>query len=202
MNFSTPEIASSVSFSKRLERAFTFTETMVAMALFGLTVMAIIGCHLAGLEFNEFVRPKVENSKYARQTLSRIIEEVRCANSIQVGTGTLSSFSAVGATNAQSGNALRIYPTTNLTQFIYYFHDTASNTVVKIPLLSSNGITIATSVTNDYVFTMENFSGVALSNSQNNAVLSFVLQMRRPSSKAGMSDSYQVRSRITRRNIL
>ena len=49
---------------------------------------------------------------------------------------------------------------------------------------------------------MEIFSGTTLTNPANNAVLSIQLQMRRDSNEQGVGDSYQVRSRITRRNIL
>ena len=182
--------------------AFTITEMIIAMSVFSLAIAAIMACHLAGLEFNEFVRPKVENSQYARETLSRLIEEVRCATSTQVGAGTVSSFTAVGPNRPQTGNALRILTTTNATPYIYYFVDTFSGTVQKIPLGSSNAVTIATSVTNSTVFSMEDRSGTVLTNNQNNAVLSVLLQMLRPSSKSGMSDAYQIRAKTTRRNIL
>ena len=70
------------------------------------------------------------------------------------------------------------------------------------PVSSTNEQTIATMVTNTTVFSMESFSGTVLSNNANNAVLSMLLQMLRPSDKSGMSDAYQVRARTTRRNIL
>jgi len=71
-----------------------------------------------------------------------------------------------------------------------------------LPLGSSNGTAIATFVTNNTPFSFENYSGATLTNPANNAVLSVQLQMRRNSAVAGVGDSYQVRSRITRRNIL
>jgi prepilin-type N-terminal cleavage/methylation domain-containing protein len=188
--------------SRCRQGAFTLIEMMVAMAVLSLAVAAIITCNIAGLEFNEFVRPKVQNSQYARETLSRLIEEVRSANSTQVGTGTVSSFTAAAPNRPQRGNALRILTTTNATPYIYYFADSFSGTVQKIPLGSSNAVTIATSVTNANIFSMEDRSGTLLTNSQNNAVLSVLLQMLRPSSKSGMSDAYQIRSKTTRRNIL
>jgi len=59
-----------------------------------------------------------------------------------------------------------------------------------------------TAVTNHTVFSMENFSGTVLTNSQNNAVMSVLLQMRRQSAWRGIADFYQVRAKVTRRNIL
>ena len=180
----------------------TLTETMVASALMVLVTITIVICNIAGLKFAEFVQPKVQNSQYARQTVARIIEEVRCANSVQVGTGTDTGFTPVGSSRPQAGNAIRIFPSTNMSQYIYYYLDTNNASVVEMPLGSSNGTAIATFVTNNTPFSFENYSGATLTNPANNAVLSVQLQMRRNSAVAGVGDSYQVRSRITRRNIL
>lgn len=184
------------------ENGHTLTELVVSMSLFSLVVIGILACHLAGLRFNWFIEPKIENALYARQTLSRVIEEVRCASSIQVGSGTLSSFVPAAATNAQAGNALRVYPSTNTSQYIYYFHDPAGASLNRVPLGGTHSVSIADSVTNDNVFEMEDFSGTVLSNSQNNAVLSILLQMRRDLPIQGASDAYQIVSKITRRGIL
>jgi len=73
---------------------------------------------------------------------------------------------------------------------------------VQVDLGSSNGVAIATCVTNTTIFAMENFGGTTLTNPANNAVLSVQLQMRRDSNVKGVGDAFQVRSRITRRNIL
>lgn len=193
----------SISRSPKARRAgYTLTEVMVATALFGLLIIGLLACHFAGLRFTQFIQPRLLNAQYNRQTISQLIEEVRSANSVQVGTGTVSSFTAAGPTSQQAGNALRIYPTTNLTQFIYYYHDSSTLNVGKIPLGSTNANIIATSVTNDCIFRMEDFMGNMLTNSQNNAVTSVQLQMLRSSLWNGISDATQVRTRITRRNIL
>jgi prepilin-type N-terminal cleavage/methylation domain-containing protein len=202
MNFIAAKISGSNSLSHRHQAAFTLVEVMVAMSLFSVLIMAIIACSFAGLKLNEYVKPKLENAEYARRTVSRLIAEVRCANSIQVGTGTKLSFTPAGASQAQIGNALRIYPSTNTSQFIYYFHDNQSKTMQRVPLLSSTAFVIASAVTNNSVFTMENYAGNVLTNSQNNAVVSVLLQMRRGSAWNNISDAYQVRARATRRNIL
>ena len=185
----------------RTQSAHTLTELIVSMSVSSLAILGIICCHLAGLRLNWFVEPKIENSEYARKTVTRIIEEVRCATSVEVGSGTASGFSAAGATNRQAGNAMRIYPSTSTNQFIYYFHDAASLTLNRVPLLGSNYVTIASAVTNDAVFTMESFSGTVLTNKQNSAVLSILLQMQRDLPIKGVYDCYQVVSKITRRSI-
>jgi len=183
-------------------QAFTLVEMMVATGLFSLVIVAILACHLAGLRFQQLIQPKLLNAQYERQTIGRLIEEVRCANSLQVGTGSLSAFTAVGPTNVQAGNALRIYTSTNTSQYIYYFHDLATATVQRIPFQGTSATIIASAVTNHTIFTMQDFAGNALTNSQNNAVMSLLLQFYVASAWHGMADSAQVRAKVTRRNLL
>jgi hypothetical protein len=183
-------------------QAYTLIEMMIASGVFSLVILGILACHLAGLRMQQIIQPKLLNAQYERQTLGRLIEEVRCANSLQVGTGSLSTFTPAGPTNVQAGNALRIYTSTNTSQFIYYFHDPATSTVQRVPLQSASAVIIASAVTNDTIFTMEDYAGNALTNSQNNAVMSLLLQFYVTSAWQGISDSAQVRSKVTRRNIL
>jgi hypothetical protein len=175
---------------------------MIASSLFSLVILGILACHLAGLRLQQLIQPKLLNAQYERQTLGRLIEEVRCANSLQVGTGSLSSFTAAGPTNVQAGNALRIYTSTNTSQYIYYFHDLATATVQRIPFQSTGATIIASAVTNHTIFTMEDAAGNALTNSQNNAVMSFLLQFYVASAGQGIPDSARVRTKVTRRNLL
>jgi hypothetical protein len=183
-------------------QAYTLVEMMVATGLLSLVIVGILACHLAGLRFQQLIQPKLLNAQYERQTLGRLIEEVRCANSLQVGTGSLSAFTAAGPTNVQAGNALRICTSTNTSQYIYYFHDLATATVQRVPFQSTNATIIASAVTNDTIFTMQDFAGNALTNSQNNAVMSMLLQFYVASAWQGMAESAQVRAKVTRRNLL
>jgi len=186
-----------------LRSAYTLTEVIVAAGLLSLVILGFLGAHLASLEFTEFVRPKVQNTQYARQLLGPLIEEIRCANVVQIGTGTITSFTAAGVGKPQAGNAIRICPTTNLNSYIYYVADSTNQVFLKVPLDNSNAvITVATGITNKTPFVMETFGGTLLTNSQNNCVLSVLLQLHRDSSVNRISDNYQLRTKITRRNIL
>jgi hypothetical protein len=183
-------------------QAYTLVEMMVATGLLSLVIVGILACHLAGLRFQQLIQPKLLNAQYERQILGRLIEEARCANSLQVGTGSLSAFTAAGPTNVQAGNALRIYTSTNTSQYIYYFHDLATATVRRVPFHSTNATIIASAVTNHMIFAIQDFAGNTLTNSQNNAVMSLLLQFYVASAWHGMADSAQVRAKVTRRNLL
>lgn len=207
MNLCTRDIRSCVarpvaSGGPRFDAGYTLVEMMVAMSLFSLVVMGMLACHLAGLRFQQLIQPKLLNAAYERKTIGRLVEEVRCATSLQIGTGSLSAFTAIGPTNLQTGNALRIYPSTNSSQYIYYFHDLATATVQRVPLQATNVTVVASGVTNHMIFTMESFAGTTLTNSQNNAVMSLLLQFYVTSAWKGIADAVQVRAKVTRRNIL
>jgi hypothetical protein len=182
--------------------AYTLVEMMVACGIFGLVILGILSCHLAGLRIQQLILPKLLNAQYERQTIGRLIEEVRCANSLDIGIGSLSAFTAAGPTNVQSGNALRIYTSTNTSQYIYYFHDQATATVRRVPFQSTNVIIIASAVTNHTIFAMQDYAGNTLTNRQNNAVTTVLLQLYVASAWQGHGDAAQVRVRVTRRNIL
>ena len=183
-------------------RAFTLTELLFTIALVSLVFAAVFAGQYYGLQLHSFIRPKLENAAFARVTVAQLVEEVRCAQTVEVGEGSLNTFVSAGTTNAQTGNALRIRLAGNTNQFIYYFRDSATETVKKMSLGSSNAVTVAQAVTNTVVFRIEDFRGVVQTNNGNQAVVDVFLQMRQPSVRRNVADSYQVRTKITRRAVL
>ena len=63
-------------------------------------------------------------------------------------------------------------------------------------------MTVAQAVTNSVIFRIEDFSGAVLTNDQNQSVVDVFLQMRQPAFRREVVDSYQVRTKITRRAML
>lgn len=182
--------------------AFTLTELLFGIALISLVFAAVFVCQYYGMQMHSFIKPKLESADFARNTLAQLIEEVRCAQTIEVGQGNGATFVVAGTTNAQSGNAIRIRMAGNTNQSITYFRDSASETLRKIPLGSSNYVTVAQAVTNSVIFRIEDFSGAVLTNDQNQSVVDVFLQMRQPAFRREVVDSYQVRTKITRRAML
>jgi type II secretory pathway pseudopilin PulG len=187
-------------FCRPRQGAFTLVEVMVSSALLLLIVGAVLSCLVTGLFFNLAIQSHIQNVQSAREALSCLSEEVQSANSLQVGTGTASTF--VVSTNLQEGNALRIYPSTNTTPYIYYYLDSGTLNLNKIRLNETNIVTVATAITNSTVFSLQSFSGTVLTNnSANSSVLSVWLQMSIVSPFAGVSAPYEAGVNVTRRNI-
>ncbi len=182
---------------------YSLVELQISALLLVSIMLGVFYTHMAGLKLQGYVQPKVENAQYSRETISRMIEEVRCANSTQIGTGAFSAFTACGGSKLQVGNALRIFPGSNTTQCIYYYLDTNNWNLMRMDYGVTNAAdTIAYSVTNNPIFSMESYSGTTLTNIQNNSVLSVLLQMRRTTTMQNVTDTCQVRAKMTRRNIL
>jgi hypothetical protein len=183
---------------------FTLTELMVTLALTMVIVGAAVMAHLYGIHMFEFVRPKVVACDEARDTVSRLIEEIRSANEIKVGTGNLTNFVEAPLNTAQMGNAIRVFPTTNTTVFVTYFWD-ATDQTLKRTADRRTAMILARSVTNQFVFSARDFQGTLLSNADNNRVIDVELKFNQmqypkaPPGKGNLYDFYQVRTRITRR---
>src|SRR5438552_14794090 len=67
--------------------AFTLVETMVTMAIFLLVLSGIVTSFMYGLRMFELAKPKLSASDDARTTISKLVDEVRSANIIRIGSG-------------------------------------------------------------------------------------------------------------------
>ena len=169
--------------SPRASQAFTLVEIQISMAILMLVIGGVISSHVFGLKLNEATRAKLSASDSARNSLNKMVNDVRSAKTIQVGSGNLNAFSPVTDGSPQRGSALRIYPTTNTNSFV----------------------PIAEYLTNTVLFTSESYNGTVLTDNQNNRVIGVDMQfyqIRYPITTIGAGgyfDYYQVKTKITRR---
>lgn len=191
-----------------LARGYTLVEMLFTLVIMVLAIGAVLAAYIYSIKMTQFTRPKLGASDEARQAISLITDEIRSARSIKIGTGTLSSFTEVGAFSAQVGNALQLHPTTNTSQFIRYYWDSADKKLKRTTDGASSSFIVANSVSNQMVFTAEDFKGNTLSNNYNNRIISMTLnfyQIQYPITAVGPGnyyDYYQLRARITRRTLL
>jgi hypothetical protein len=128
--------------------------------------------------------------------------EVRSAAKIMVGSGSSSSFTEVGVNTNQIGSAIQIYPDSDTNVFIRYFW--SSNQTVKrlVSKYNTNTVsTMATKVTNSFIFQAEDYQGTPLTNNQNNRVIAMTLNFYQPEYPGGTkgSDFYHLHTKVTRR---
>jgi Tfp pilus assembly protein PilW len=192
------------SFSRR--RAATLVELMVAMVTAVIAMGAILGSYIYGLKTTQFIKPKLGASDEARKAISLLVDEVRSAKLVRIGNGSLNSFTEVAPWARQQGSAIQVYPTTNYsTPFVRYFWDSADQKLKRTTNGTSSAMVIANSVSNQMIFTSEDFSGMVLSNNNNNRVIGMTLQffqIQYPETPVGPGnyyDYYQLSTKITRR---
>jgi prepilin-type N-terminal cleavage/methylation domain-containing protein len=196
----------SIVLSPRFSRAFTLTEVMVTMAIFGFVVTAVLGLHIFGLKLNKMVEVKLQATEDSRRALSRIVNDIHTAGIVKVGTGNATTFTAAGFNAAQQGNAIQIYPNkTNTTNFVRYFLDTTDSQLMRLDSAAAAPTFVSGWVTNSVVFTSEDFAGNILSNSLNNRVIGIDMEFYKldnPMIHFGHGsyyDYYRLQTRVTRR---
>lgn len=190
---------------RRRTVAFTLTEVMVTMALFSLVIAGTIGANLFGLRLFGITKAKLGASDEAREAVSKLVTEIRGAKIVRVGNGDLLGFTNLAMGEAQMGNALQIYPTTNTAEYIRYFWDADDRILKRTTDGLNTVVVVANHISNHVVFRAEDHRGVVLTNNQNNRVINLKLeffQLQYPIVEIGpgnLFDYYKMETRITRR---
>jgi hypothetical protein len=161
------------------------------------------------MKLYEVTRTKVTASDYARYAVGLLMNDIRTAKTVRVGTGGFSSFTAATNGTLQQGQAIEVYPTTNTSSYIRYYLDTDA----KLKRMT-NGATTAkvvaefvTNNNNNIIFTAENHFGTNLTDNQNNRVIGVNLQffqLQYPVvsvGAGGLYDFYQISAKVTRRTL-
>jgi hypothetical protein len=180
---------------------------MVSMALILFVLSAIIASHLFGLRMFEITKAKLGASDEARAALANLVTEVRSAKILRVGNGNRTSFTEAASNRPQTGSAIQIYPTADTNTFVRYFWDSTDSKLKRTATGTNSVLVVAHSITNQLVFTSEDYAGNILTNNENNRVIGLTLQfyqLEYPSVAIGPGnyfDSYQLRTKITRRTL-
>jgi len=181
---------------------------MVSMSLLGLVLMGMIASQLYGMRMLQVTSPKLGSSDEARIAVSKLVEDIRSAKLIRIGTGSLSSFTEFAVDQAQQGNSIQVYPTVSTNQWTRYYWDFADQKLKRTTNGATSVLVVANSVSNSLVFTSEDYAGNILTNNHNNRVIGLKLefyQIQYPKMSVGPGqyyDYYQLHTRITRRTLM
>jgi len=153
-------------------RAFTLVEALITSATLVIVLGSVIMCNLFGLSMAARQQIWLGASDDAAQAVGTLMQDVRSAVTLQVGTFTNSVFTQTASSGQQSGNALMVFTNSSTLPWILYYYDSKSNNLVRsnyygtgvagdVRLVSANPIT------NDMthpIFTEVDYTGTALSN--------------------------------------
>lgn len=188
--------------------AFTLPELMVTLTIFSLVVIAGLYSHLLGLKMNCFTQTKLQATHSARAALNETRDDIRSAQSVYVGNG-----GPLGFTNApsqvQQGNAVQIYPTTATNNFVRIYVDTSKLTLNRMTVVPgrTNIELIASDVTNQVPFHVEDYAGNIVTNTQNNRVICMTLEFYQfefavlQPGKRNFYDYYRLQTKVARRSL-
>jgi hypothetical protein len=190
----------------RREQALTLVELMITLGIFMFVVLGMTSLHLFGLRWNEMVKVKLSASEGARRAVSGLVTEIHGAGIVNIGSGDETGFTNAAFNTVQQGNAIEIYPVkTNSELFVRYYLDAAGHQLKRLQFGAPEPTVIASSITNDIVFTAEDFAGTILSNNFNNRVIGVRLQFFQidnpfvPIGRGHYFDFYELQTRVTRR---
>jgi len=184
-----------------LAAAFTLTELMIAMGVFALLVIGVVGSGVFGLSMYQITETKLTESAGARIAVSKMTDEIRTCTTTCVGSFTNGTFAGVASGEVQSGSALLLYPTTNSSNFIVYFFNPTDQTFRRTTSVPGTTTILADSVTNTVIFSAQDFYGNVLTNSQNNRVIHACLEFFQPQGIVPGSGSYKLETSATRRTL-
>ncbi len=177
----------------------------MCVAILMVVLAGILTAHLFGLKLFQITQAKLGANQEARQALNKLMEEIRTGKLVKVGSGSLASFLEVSPNSQQKGSAIQIYTTTDTNKFIRYFWDSSDKRLKR----TTNGATsvsiVANSITNQLIFTAEDFRGNIQTNNENNRVIGMTLQFYQIQypivliGKGQYYEYYQMATKITRR---
>jgi hypothetical protein len=136
--------------------AFTLAEMMTTVAIFSMVVIGMVSLQIFGFKMNSFTSSKLISTAYSLKILNQIRDQVRGANLVQVGNWDGALFTTTGT----NGNALQIYPTTNLANYLCFYLDTNTTRLYKLDNAGADPpIMLASNIINQTIFQMEDFRG-------------------------------------------
>jgi hypothetical protein len=136
-----------------------------------------------------------------------LTEDIRSAHRVRLGTRSGSAFIELPPFSSQVASAIRIHPGTNTNAFIVYYWDRIDQ-ALRRTTDNSAGAVIANAVTNEFVFTGEDWRGNPYTNQHASLVIGVNLRFsqvsspRIPVGPSNYFDFYQLRTKINKRAYL
>jgi hypothetical protein len=203
----------------RRASAYTLVEMITTVGIFlFIFVGVMVSVQLFGLRIYTLEATKLVATAGARDAMNNMRDLIREGKIVYVGnctTESTTSFTMIGVTNTQQGNALIVYPTTNTTAYTVFYLDNSTGTNDMMEFSVTNGAVnytneLASYITNSIIFDAENFQGVIATNYtslDNREVIHVTMQFSQweyPIAYIGGTtfnafDFYQLRTRIFRR---
>jgi hypothetical protein len=142
-------------------RGFTLTELSIASTIFMLVVAGVITTNIFGLRMIEYTEPKQQAARRAQELINELSDDINTAWLVEVGNGTLDTFTPVQRGTPKTGNALKIVPDgEDPSYYVVYYKDPSSDEFLRDTTTAPEATVVAWGVTNNLVFTGEAYNHV------------------------------------------
>jgi prepilin-type N-terminal cleavage/methylation domain-containing protein len=180
-------------------RGFTLPEILIAMTILILVVTGILAAHVFGLKMLQTNQTKLTATEWSRNNFGKLTGEIHSCYQVQVGTITNGAFAGLLDGEAQQGNSLIIYPTSDTNHFIVYFLNHPDQTLRRTTELPGTAMVLAENVTNNIAFSAHDLSGNFLTNNLNNRVIHVMLEFFQPALFLQSAQYYKLETSVARR---
>jgi prepilin-type N-terminal cleavage/methylation domain-containing protein len=179
---------------------FTITELLIAVTILSFVIAGVVAANLYGMKMLRVSQNKLIASDGARRAIGKMADEIRNANALYVGNVSNGTFFALPDGVIQSGQGLLIYPSTNQSQFILYYLNSADNTFRRSTSSTNKTMIVARSITNSVLLTAQDCFGNVLTNSsQIDRSFHVDLEVYQPGYFGVVADAYKLEFSMTRR---
>jgi hypothetical protein len=166
---------------------------LIATAIFGITVVALIFAQMAGLRYDQLVASKLGASETSRRGFDLLTSDIRSAKLWSVGNGNRNTYTPCGNGVNQQGNAIQLHGTTDTNSYVRYFFDQARGRLYRAVSGATTYTIIADYLTNSMSFRAERYDGTLAQDLQYKYVIATTLefaQYQYPLTRVGPSYYY------------
>ena len=182
------------------DKGFTLPEILIAMTVFLLVVGGIISANLFGLRMFQITETKLNVTKWSRETVGKITDEIHACNTVSVGNvDDERRFRGAAGWGDAAGQRPSNLSDHEHQQLHHLFCQSGRPDLPANGSRRGNTVILADSVTNTLAFSAQDFSGNVLTNSQNNQVIHLTLEFYQPARFMQGADYYKLETSVKQR---
>ena len=196
MRFQIPHLRSSWRPASAPAWGFTLPELLISITVFSLLVIGIVFANLYGLSMFHITETTLNATDDARKTIGRMTDEIRTCSGAWIGNVKTGVFAALFDGEIQRGNSLLI---SNNTSYVMYFVNPSDKTFRRTTSTPGSATVLVEFITNNVVFSAQDYLGMVLTNNQNSSVIHLNLEFYQAKRALQIAQYYKLETSVTRR---
>lgn len=124
-----------------------------------MIVTGTVAVTMFGMRQDQLTRSKLGMSAQSRKGINQLINDIRKARDIQIGSGDRTSFTEVSTGEPQVGKAIQVVLSTNASDYVRYYLDESKQELRRYVSGATQATVVAQFLTNRVIFQAEDYSG-------------------------------------------